>query len=71
MCLQEVLNCPVTPDVQYYIANPTFHYWHARDKRFGLTFQSSHDANAFVQGMEDMGKDLHGQFQFQRTTCLC
>ena len=56
--LQEVLNCALTRDVHYTVANPTFHHWQARDKRYGLTFQSCHDANALEQGIVDVGRDL-------------
>ena len=53
-----MLNCVLTKDVQYIIANPTFHHWIIDERRYGLTFQSSRDANAFERGIEAVADDL-------------
>ena len=58
----------LTKEVQYIIANPTFHHWHTEDQRFGLTFQSCRDANAFEQGIEKVVEDL---FQGEPCAVFC
>ena len=61
--LQVVLDCPVTDDLLYVKATPTFHHWRTRGKRFGLTFHSSADAQVFETCIQ------HAALQLQESMC--
>ena len=37
---------------------PTFHHWRTGNKKFGLTFQTAHDARAFDKGVRVAVEDL-------------
>lgn len=52
MCVQPVLECAVQRGLVYNKVNPIFHHWRVDDRKFGLTFQSTADADSFEKGLQ-------------------
>lgn len=65
-----VLSCSLKEDLKYIRANPTFHHWITEDKRFGLTFQSSADAQLFEKSIRDALKVIHGVASMQEVDVI-
>ncbi|XP_068244285.1 sprouty-related, EVH1 domain-containing protein 2 isoform X1 [Palaemon carinicauda] len=53
-----VLSCTIKKDFEYNKVMPTFHHWKTGDKKFGLTFQTAHDAREFDNGVRRAVEDL-------------
>ncbi|XP_038623408.1 sprouty-related, EVH1 domain-containing protein 3 [Tachyglossus aculeatus] len=47
-----ILECVLKPDLVYNKVNPIFHHWRLDNSKFGLTFQSPADADAFQRSLQ-------------------